>query len=82
MTSDANIRDHISALIANEHDLRTRLADHAIDRSDEQSRLQAIERELDQCWDLLRQREAARDSGADLSAVHVRDAATVEGYLS
>lgn len=44
------------------------------------ARLHDIEVELDQCWDLLRQRRAKRRAGADPAEAHVRDAGTVEGY--
>jgi hypothetical protein len=36
--------------------------------------------ELDQLWDLLRQRRALRDAGADPSSAHARPTAIVEGY--
>jgi hypothetical protein len=32
------------------------------------------------CWDLLRQRRALRDAGADPEEAQARDAGTVEGY--
>jgi Protein of unknown function (DUF2630) len=37
---------------------------------------------LDQAWDLLRRREAAREAGLDAATLTERDPATVEGYLS
>ena len=40
-----------------------------------------VEVELDRCWDLLRQRRALRDAGADPEDAQVRDADTVERYL-
>lgn len=42
-------------------------------------RLAEIERTLDQCWDLLRQRRAARDAGV-VDTSDVRPARIVEGY--
>lgn len=36
--------------------------------------------ELDQLWDLLRQRRALREAGGDPGEAHVRPAAVVEGY--
>ena len=45
------------------------------------ARLDAMEVELDQCWDLLRQRRAKRRSGEPVEQAHVRDPATVETYL-
>jgi hypothetical protein len=42
--------------------------------------LRTVELELDQCWDLLRQRRALRDAGADPDQAQARDTGTVEGY--
>ena len=42
--------------------------------------LARVEVELDQCWDLLRQRRARRNAGEDPSGASVRDANTVEHY--
>jgi hypothetical protein len=36
--------------------------------------------ELDQCWDLLRQRRARREFGQDPNAAKVRPASVVERY--
>ncbi len=36
---------------------------------------------LDQCWDLLRQRRAAREFGTDPNAAQARPVPEVEGYL-
>jgi Protein of unknown function (DUF2630) len=40
-----------------------------------------VEVELDQCWDLLRQRRALRETGGDPRAARLRPAGEVEGYL-
>jgi len=40
-----------------------------------------VEIELDQCWDLLRQRRALRETGGDPSGATVRPPDQVEGYL-
>ena len=45
------------------------------------ARLRALEVELDQCWDLLRQRRALRETGGDPREAHVRPPDEVEGYL-
>jgi hypothetical protein len=45
------------------------------------SRLKSIETELDQCWDLLRQRRARRAAGQDPDNAAVRPDVVVEGYL-
>lgn len=46
----------------------------------DRERLQAIAVTLDQCWDLLRQRQARRAAGLNPNDAKVRDAKTVEGY--
>jgi hypothetical protein len=82
--SDESIAARIERLVAEEHDLREReeadsTRDDALEADRE--RLRAVEVELDRCWDLLRQRRALRDAGADPDAARVRDSGTVEGYL-
>jgi sigma54-dependent transcription regulator len=44
-------------------------------------RLAAIKVELDQLWDLLRQRRALRDAGRNPDDARMRDAGTIERYL-
>jgi hypothetical protein len=46
----------------------------------DQARLQQIEVELDQCWDLLRQRRALREFGKDPDRAAVRPPGVVERY--
>jgi uncharacterized protein DUF2630 len=48
---------------------------------DRQDRRRQIEEQLDQCWDLLRQRQALRDAGGDPGQAHARPVNEVEGYL-
>jgi hypothetical protein len=74
----ALIRD----LVAEEHRLRERLQHREIDPGDEQHRLRAVEAALDQCWDLLRQRRALRETGGDPAAASIRPAEEVTRYLS
>lgn len=81
MTSDGGIRRTIGDLVAQERELREQLAHGEITGGQEHERLRAIEVELDQCWDLLRQRDAAREFGSDPDAASIRDAGTVEHYL-
>ena len=72
--SDQSILAHISALIAEEHKLRE------APPQDQASRLKHVEEQLDQCWDLLRQRRAKREFGGDPAAAQPRDIGTVENY--
>jgi hypothetical protein len=80
MTSDdRTVLSHVSELSAEEHDLWQREAKGSA-TDDDRSRLRAIEVELDQCWDLLRQRQARRNAGLDPDDAHARSVDTVEGY--
>lgn len=81
MTTDEGIHTQISALVAREHDLRAQLQAHEITPDDEQAQLRDIEVQLDRCWDLLRQREALRNSGGNPDSAAQRSASEVEGYL-
>ena len=47
---------------------------------DEEERLKKLEVALDQCWDLLRQRRARRNSGRDPDDAQVRPESVVENY--
>jgi hypothetical protein len=78
---DKQILQRISELVDEEHGLRTRAQQGEIDNAEERSRLQELEVALDQCWDLLRQRRAARESGADPNAAQARPVSEVERYL-
>jgi Protein of unknown function (DUF2630) len=81
--SDEGIATQIERLVAQEHDLRRREQGDSADENLEadRERLRAVEIELDRCWDLLRQRRALRDAGADPDSAQARDARTVERYL-
>jgi hypothetical protein len=81
MPEDLDIRSHITELVNTERSLREQLASGEISTEDEHQRLRRVETELDQCWDLLRQRQALRDSGGDPSRAATRSESTVEGYL-
>jgi hypothetical protein len=82
--SDESIASRIERLVAEEEGLRKREqddreSDDALEADRE--RLRAVEVELDQCWDLLRQRRALRDAGGDPDQAKARDEGTVERYL-
>ena len=71
---DKSILDHINELVDEEHKLR------AAATPPEDARLRHLSEQLDQCWDLLRQRRAKREFGQDPEGAQVRDAKTVETY--
>jgi hypothetical protein len=73
---------HINDLVAEEKTLREQLQHGEISESEEHKRLRQLEIQLDQCWDLLRQRRALRETGGDPREAAVRPADEVEGYLS
>ena len=82
--SDESIAARIERLVAEEHELRTREQSDSADPDqldDDHRRLDAVQVELDRCWDLLRQRRALRDAGRNPDEAEARDANTVERYL-
>jgi hypothetical protein len=82
LNKDADILARVNELVAEEQELRDKLQHREIDESEEHQRLRAVEVQLDQCWDLLRQRRALRDAGGDPSDAQVRPPDEVEGYLN
>lgn len=80
MTTDRGIHDHIKDLVSQEHALREQVQSGGIDRAEEQAKLKAVEEALDQCWDLLRQRDALRAVGQDPSSAEARPVKQVENY--
>ena len=77
---DKQLLDRIGALVEEEHALERQATGEGLDEG-EQDRLRDLEVQLDQCWDLLRQRRARRDAGQDPDIAAVRPEGTVEGYL-
>jgi predicted nuclease with TOPRIM domain len=82
MDKDHDILSRVDELVAEERALREQLQHKDIDETEEHKRLKAVEVQLDQCWDLLRQRRALRESGQNPDDASVRPAGTVEGYLN
>jgi Protein of unknown function (DUF2630) len=78
--TDSETLAHIRNLVAEEKALREQLQRREITESEEHDRLRRVEIELDQCWDLLRQRRALRETGGDPRGATVRPAGQVEGY--
>ncbi|PYS94581.1 MAG: DUF2630 domain-containing protein [Acidobacteria bacterium] len=74
--ADQPVRRHIEELVKEEHQLYGQKglsdADHR--------RLKEVQIELDQCWDLLRQRRALREFGQDPEKAQVRPPDVVEKY--
>lgn len=75
MSNDADIHQRINSLVEEEHQLREEAS------PERAKRLAELERQLDQAWDLLRRRDAAREFGRDPSTVKEEAQSRVEGYL-
>jgi hypothetical protein len=68
---------HIQELAHEEH----RLLDLSSRDAAQDQRLKEIQVQLDQCWDLLRQRRALRETGGDPADAHLRPPGVVEKYV-
>lgn len=77
---DQEIIEHIDELVAEEHALERRRQEGERLTDEEHQRRRALEVQLDQLWDLLRQRRARRNAGLDPDLASERDPNTVEGY--
>jgi hypothetical protein len=76
---DAQIHQSIEQMVSEEHELWQReSAGEASD--DDRQRLEQLKVQLDQCWDLLRQRRALAETGLDPEAAAERSADVVERY--
>ena len=75
-TTDESVLKTITRLVAEEEKLYAKqpMDDRAVQRVEE------LKVELDQCWDLLRQRRALREFGKDPDQAKVRPASVVEKY--
>lgn len=74
--NDKSVLSHINRLVEEEKQLYT-----SQENSPEVStRLNELKMQLDQCWDLLRQREALREFGKDPNEAKVRPSDIVENY--
>jgi len=65
MADDEDIYEQIKALVEEEHELDRGGQAHA------QERRERLEEQLDQLWDLLRQRQARRQAGVPLPFIVV-----------
>jgi hypothetical protein len=77
---DKKVTDDINELAREEHVLFDKES-HGTATDADRDRLRRIQVMLDQCWDLLRQRQARRTAGLDPDEARVRDEKTVEGYI-
>ena len=82
MDKDRDILAEVNQLVAEERELRAKVQHREIDETEEHQRLRAVEVQLDQCWDLLRQRRALRGTGQDPDQAQVHPPDQVEGYLN
>jgi hypothetical protein len=76
---DSQIHASIERLVGEEHELWQRESAGDAGEAD-RARMQELKVSLDQCWDLLRQRQALREAGLDPDAATVRPPDVVEGY--
>jgi hypothetical protein len=74
---ETDILSRIHALVEEEHKLREG-TDHS---EEERARITKLEADLDQCWDLLRQRRAKRQYDENPDEAAARPESTVENYL-
>ncbi len=77
---DNNLLKRIEMLANEELELEESHVGNALS-DEERKRLNTIEVELDQCWDLLRQRRARRIAGQDPNFAALRTEEVVEKYL-
>lgn len=77
--NDRDVIGRIGALVEEEHELERTAGPDGLD-PDSEARRREIEVALDQCWDLLRQRRARRDSGTNPDEAQVRPPDIVERY--
>jgi hypothetical protein len=75
-STDGAVLAHIQKLVAEEE----ALYGHGSPTDADRDRLKALNVELDQYWDLLRQRRALREFGHDPSEAQMRPAGVVEKY--
>jgi len=82
-----DILQRIQSLVDEEHQLRAESAGgmhemHGAGSADDErlARLRRVEQDLDQCWDLLRQRRAKQVAGEDPASATARSISEVEGY--
>ena len=78
---DKTVLGRIDDLVDEEHRLREQLGRGEISSDEEHARLKELEEALDQYWDLLRRRRAAREAGNNPDSEQAHSTGEVEGYL-
>jgi hypothetical protein len=78
---EKDILAQIQSLVEREHALRTEAQDGTIKPDDEHGQLKQLEEQLDQAWDLLRQRRAHQEYGQNPDQSSARPVEEVEKYL-
>jgi hypothetical protein len=78
-STDQSVLAQIQQLVDEEHRLFEQGERGTVGDMDRQW-LEKVQVELDQCWDLLRQRRALREVGQDPNMAQVRSAQVVENY--
>ncbi len=71
---------HIDQLVAEEQKLLAQASQGHPLTDEQHQQLHSLEVQLDQCWDLLRQRRARIHAGKDPSEAEVRPPEVVEHY--
>jgi hypothetical protein len=78
--NDHPMFDRINELAAEEEQLWEQAGDGEGLEATQRQRLETIRVELDQCYDLLRQRQARRSAGLNPDDAEVRPRETIERY--
>lgn len=74
---DGTVLRRIGELVSLEHSFQ----EQELLSDDDRTRLRGVQLELDQSWDLLRQRRALRAAGQDPNKAQVRPAGIVQKYV-
>ena len=76
---DSQLLHTIEKLVNEEHELMKQAEGGTLDEA-RHAHMREIEIQLDQCWDLLRQRRARREFGLNPDEARPRDPEIVEHY--
>jgi Protein of unknown function (DUF2630) len=80
MPTDEQIQAVIDRLEGERDQIRRREGAGDPNLEEDRARVEEIRLELDQLWDLMRQRQALRDAGEDPNKAHERSPETIENY--